>query len=409
MPVISKRGEKVPMSPFRKLIPYADAAKKRGIHVYHLNIGQPDIETPQYALEAVRNTDFKVLAYSPAVGTLSYRSRLAHYYERYKVAISPEDIIVTTGASEGIQLAMLACLNQGDEVIVPEPFYANYNGFAQIADVQIKPITCHIEDGFALPDLSAFEASITPKTKAIIITNPNNPTGCFYSEVALKGLASLIKKYDLFLFVDEVYRDFCYDGNVFYSALRLEGVENHVVVMDSISKRYSACGARIGAVITRNKSIITSLTRYAKLRLSPPGLGQILAEEILSKDEAYLEAVAEEYDKRRKVVYNRLRNMEHVVSYLPGGAFYCFARFPLESAEHFCKWLLEFFDYKGATLMLSPGEGFYATPGLGKDEVRIAYVLKSEDLNAAMDCLEEALKVYPGIVRTYNEPTTLVQ
>ena len=396
MPSISKRGKEVPMSPFRKLIPFADQAKKGGKHVYHLNIGQPDIETPAYALDKVRQSDFKVLAYSPAVGATSYREKLVDYYARFQVELNVENLIITTGASEGIQLAMFACLNQGDEIILPEPFYANYNGFAQIADVKIVPITSYIETGFALPDIASFEKVITDRTKGIFITNPNNPTGCFYSKETLEGLARLIKKYDLYLFVDEVYREFSYDGNEFYSALRLEGVEDNIIVVDSISKRYSACGARIGAVVTRNKAVLESLTRYCKLRLSLPGFGQLLAEATLEMDDEYIHTVTKEYDLRRQTVYRRLSKMENVYSYLPGGAFYCFAQFPIESADHFCRWLLEEFEHNGATVMLSPGEGFYATPGLGTNEVRIAYVLNVDDLEAAMDCLEEALKVYPG-------------
>jgi aspartate aminotransferase len=398
MPSISKRGKEVPMSPFRKLIPFANAAKKNGKHVYHLNIGQPDIVTPAYAMDKVRQSDFDILAYGPAVGMASYREKLVEYYAKFDVALDPEHIIITTGASEGIQMAMLACLNHDDEIIVPEPFYANYNGFAQIADVNIQPVSCHIEDGFALPHISEFEKKITANTKGIFITNPNNPTGCFYSREALEHLADLIKEHDLFLFVDEVYREFCYDDNEFYSALRLKGVEEHIIVLDSVSKRYSACGARIGMVVTRNQDVLQSITRYAKLRLSPPGFGQMLAEAALEMDDTYMDEVIKEYDRRRHTVYNRLSKMERVTSYLPGGAFYCFAKFPVKSAEHFCRWLLEEFEYKGSTLMLSPGEGFYATPGLGKDEVRLAYVLNTNDLEAAMDCLEEALKVYPEIV-----------
>ena len=396
MPSISKRGENVPMSPFRKLIPYADKAKEAGKHVYHLNIGQPDIETPAYALQQVRATNMKVLEYSPAVGLASYRKKLTEYYRKFDIEVSAEEIIVTTGASEAIQFAFLACLDHQDEVIVPEPFYANYNGFAQIADVRIRPVTCHIEDGFTLPDTAAFERMVTTHTKGIFITNPNNPTGCFYSKESMEGLAELCRKYGLFLFVDEVYREFCYDGNSFFSALNLEGAEEHVIVLDSISKRYSACGARVGSMVTRNKEVLEAVTRYAKLRLSPPGLGQILAEATLEMEETYIDDVKAEYARRRDVVYNRLSRMAGVVSYRPGGAFYCFAKFPIDSAERFCRWMLEDFDLDGATVMLSPGEGFYATPGLGVDEVRIAYVLNEKALHAAMDCLQAGLRAYPG-------------
>ena len=396
MPSISKRGENVPMSPFRKLIPFADKAKEMGKHVYHLNIGQPDIETPAYALQQVRATNMKVLEYSPAVGLASYRKKLTEYYRKLDIEVSADEIIVTTGASEAIQFAFLACLDHQDEVIVPEPFYANYNGFAQIADVRIRPVTCHIEDGFTLPDTAAFERMITSDTKGIFITNPNNPTGCFYSKESMESLAELCRKYGLFLFVDEVYREFCYDGNTFFSALNLKGVEDHVIVLDSISKRYSACGARVGSMVTRNKAVLEAVTRYAKLRLSPPGLGQILAEATLDMEETYIDEVKAEYARRRDVVYNRLSRMDGVVSYRPGGAFYCFAKFPIDSAERFCRWLLEDFDLHGATVMLSPGEGFYATPGLGVDEVRIAYVLNEKALHAAMDCLQAGLMAYTG-------------
>lgn len=396
MPSISKRAEGVPVSPFRKLSPFADKAKAAGKHVYHLNIGQPDIKTPAAALNHLKTIDIPVLAYSPAVGLTSYREKLLRYYEKYGISLRSEEILVTTGASEAIQWIFLACLNPGEEIIVPEPFYANYNGFAHIAEVVIKPITCSIDDGFALPDINAFEELITPKTRAIFITNPSNPTGRHYSKERLEDLGELVKAHDLFLFADEVYREFCYDKSEFLSALNLPGLEEHVVMVDSISKRYSACGARVGSIVCRNKALLESLTRYAKLRLSPPVLGQLLAEALLDVEDSYIEAVKEEYDRRREILFSRLQKMPGVVSYNPGGAFYCFAKFPVACAEHFCQWLLESFEYKGATLMLSPGSGFYATPGLGKDEVRIAYILNREDLDAAMDCLEKALEVYPG-------------
>jgi aspartate aminotransferase len=399
MPRISQRGLEVPLSPFRKLVPFADRAKAQGKHVYHLNIGQPDIETPSSALEKVRAANLKVLAYSPAIGLTSYREKLVGYYKSYDIDIDIDHVMVTTGASEAIQFVMLSCLNPGDEVIIPEPFYANYNGFAQIAGIVIKPITCYIEDGFALPDVADFEAQITPKTKAIFITNPNNPTGCYYPEAVLRELAALVKEHDLYLFADEVYREFCYDGNAFFSVLNLEGMDENVVVLDSISKRYSACGARIGTIVTRNDDLVETITRYAKLRLSPPGLGQILAEGTLEMEDNYIGFVQQEYDLRRQVVFRRLQQMDGVISYKPGGAFYCFAKFPVENADHFCRWLLEEFEYNGATVMLSPGAGFYATPGLGLDEVRLAYVLNSADLEAAMDCLEQGLAVYPNRIK----------
>lgn len=398
MPTVSKRCQNVPLSPFRKLVPFADQAKARGTKVYHLNIGQPDIETPAAALRKVRESDMKILAYSPAVGISSYRNKLVQYYRNFNIDVTADQVLVTTGASEAIQFAFLSCLDDGDEVIIPEPFYANYNGFAQMSGVCIKPITCHLNTGFALPDVNAFESVITPKTKAIFITNPNNPTGCFYPEKVLKELAELVRKLDLFLIVDEVYREFCYDNQEFYSVLNLESIPENTIVIDSISKRYSACGARIGALVTRNEGVLESVTKYAKLRLSPPGLAQILAEATLEMNDDYIRSVSEEYDRRRRVVYHRLQQIPGVISYMPGGAFYCFARFPVQSAEDFCRWLLEEFEYEGSTVMLSPGEGFYATPGLGKDEVRLAYVLNTSDLNKAMDCLEKALEVYPGHV-----------
>ena len=396
MPGISKRAERVPLSPFRKLVPFADKAKEAGKKVYHLNIGQPDILTPTSAIKQFQNTPLKVIEYSPAVGIASYRKKLAGYYEKNNIFVHPDQIIITTGASEAIQMLCFACFDHGDEVIIPEPFYANYNGFTQIADVKIKPITCSIEDGFALPPIEEFEKLVTDKTKGIFITNPSNPTGTFYPQEVLEQLGRLAKQYNLYLFIDEVYREFCFDGQEFFSALNLEGLENHVVIVDSVSKRFSACGVRVGAIVTKNEAVLESITRYAKLRLSPPVLGQMISEAMLDNEEHYLEEAKEEYDRRRKTVYQRLSAMAGVVSYKPGGAFYCFAKFPVRSAEHFCQWLLESFDYKGSTVMLSPGEGFYATPGLGVDEVRIAFVLNAEDLERAMDCLEEALKVYPG-------------
>lgn len=408
MPSISKRGQQVPLSPFRKLAPLAEQAKAAGKRVYHLNIGQPDILTPADALQKVKNADLKILEYSPAEGLLSYRKKLCDYYARFDVALGYEDIIVTTGASEAIQLTLLACLDQGDEILAPEPFYANYNGFAHIADVQVRAITCAIEDGFALPEVAAFEACLTPRTKAIFITNPNNPTGTFYSQEVLEALARLAKARDLYLIVDEVYREFCYDDLPFFSALRLAEAEEHVIVIDSISKRYSACGARVGAVVSRNKAVLNAVSLYAKLRLSPPTLGQLVGEAAIETGEGYLSEVKAEYDRRRLVVYNRLQRMPGVTSYLPGGAFYCFARFPIADADDFCQWLLTDFDYNGATVMLSPGAGFYATPGLGKDEVRIAYVLNTTDLEAAMDCLEEALRIYPRRLETTEAITEAV-
>lgn len=398
MPKISQRGENTPLSPFRKFAPLAERAKAQGKKIYHLNIGQPDILTPPKALQAVRDNPLTILAYSAAEGEMSYRNKLTEYYRSFDVTLSPEHIIITTGASEAIYLGLLSCFNQGDELLSPEPFYANYNGFAHMADLVVRPIPCDIEDGFALPSSADFERSITPRTKGIFLCNPNNPTGCVYSESILRELAEVVRRHDLYLFVDEVYREFCYDGQDFFSALRLDDIREHVVVVDSISKRYSACGARVGALVTYNEAVLEAVSRYAKLRLSPPAFGQILAEAALDMDGAYLDAVKEEYDLRRQTLFNRLQQMPGVTSYLPGGAFYCFARFPIDDADRFCRWLLEEFDHNGATLMLSPGAGFYATPGLGYNEVRMAYVINRADLEAAMDCLERALEEYPGRV-----------
>lgn len=396
MPGISKRAQRVPLSPFRKLVPFADKAKEAGKKVFHLNIGQPDILTPAAAIEAFQKTPIKIVAYSPAVGLTSYRKKLAEYYRKNSMEVGFEQIIITTGASEAIQMLCFACFDEGDELIIPEPFYANYNGFTQIANVKIRPITCSIENGFALPRVEAFERVINENTKGIFITNPSNPTGTFYSKEDLEKLGFLAKKYNLYLIIDEVYREFCFDGQEFFSGLNIEGLEEHVIVVDSVSKRFSACGVRVGAVVSRNEEVLESVTRYAKLRLSPPALGQMISEAMLENEEEYLREVKAEYNKRRMVVYRRLSGMPGVVSYRPGGAFYCFAKFPVENAEHFCQWLLQSFEHKGATVMLSPGEGFYATPGKGIDEVRIAFVLNTEELELAMDCLEEALKVYPG-------------
>ncbi len=396
MPSPSTRSQHVPPSPFRLLMPYAAQAKARGIKVYHLNIGQPDLETPAEAMQKVRETDLRILAYSPDEGNESYREKLVNYYRRFGISVTSDQIIVTTGASEAIQFVFLSCFDEGDEVIIPEPFYANYNGFAQMYGVVIRPITCRIETGFALPDIAAFESMITPRTRAIMINNPTNPTGSFYPEHVLRELAKLVKRHDLFLIADEVYSEFCYDDNPFFSILNLEDIAGQTITADSISKRFSACGARIGSVTTRNPAVLEAVSAYAKLRLSAPALGQVLAEAMLDLDESYLRSVKAIYDRRRQVVYNRLQRMPGVVSYLPGGAFYCFARFPVDSAERFCQWLLESFSHEGATVMLSPGKGFYATPGLGLDEVRIACMISAEELEGAMDCLERGLEAYPG-------------
>lgn len=401
MPKISQRGETTPLSPFRKFAPLAERAKAQGKKIYHLNIGQPDIQTPPKALQAVREHPLKVLEYSAAEGNLSYRKKLTGYYRSFGVELEPQHIMVTTGASEAIYMGLLSCFNQGEEILSPEPFYANYNGFAHMADLNIRAVTCDIEDGFSLPSAAAIEQKLSPQTRGIFLCNPNNPTGCLYPESTLRELAEVVRRHDLYLFVDEVYREFCYDGQDFFSALRLDDIREHVVVVDSISKRYSACGARVGALITYNEDVLEAVSRYARLRLSPPAYGQILGEAALEMDGAYLPEVKAEYDLRRQTVFNRLQQMPGVTSYLPGGAFYCFARFPIDDSDRFCRWLLEEFDYHGSTVMLAPGEGFYATPGLGRNEVRMAYVINREDLEAAMDCLAKALEVYPG--RMHNQ------
>ncbi len=396
MPRVSHRSDTVPLSPFRKLIPLADKAKAAGRHVYHLNIGQPDIMTHPSAVARFRELEWEVLEYSPSNGITSYRQALTKYYARFDVELTADNIMVTTGGSEAILFFMLSCLDPGDEIIIPEPFYANYNGYAHIADVRVVPITSHIEDGFSLPSPAAFANKITNRTRAIIITSPNNPTGACYSDQEMASLAKIVKEHDLFLCADEVYREFAYDQPL-RSVLQIPGLEEHAIVIDSVSKRYSATGARVGALVCRNLDILAGVDRFAKLRLSPPGLGQMLSECMLQDDTAYLDGVKEDYRNRRDTVFRRLQAMPGVFSYSPGGAFYCFARFPIDDSEDFCRWLLEEFEHNGATVMLSPGPGFYATPGLGKNECRIAYVLNVDDLEKAMDCLAAALQVYPGV------------
>lgn len=400
MPVISEKAHLMPASPIRKLVPFADAAKKRGTKIYHLNIGQPDIETPKSFLDAVKTADIKVLEYSHSAGNESYRKKLAGYYAGYNIHIDASDIIITCGGSEAIEIAMMTCFNAGDEIIIPEPFYANYNGFSRAADVSIKPIRSSIESGFALPPISEFEKLITPNTKGIMICNPGNPTGYLYSKAELEALRDLVKKYDLFLLSDEVYREFCYDGKEYVSVMHLSGIENNVILLDSISKRYSACGARIGAMISKNKEVMTAALKFAQARLSPPSYGQIGAEAALETPKSYFEGVIKEYIARRDYVIESLNKMNGVFCPKPSGAFYCIARLPIDNADTFCQWLLESFQHNGQTVMLAPATGFYSTPGAGLNEVRIAYILKIEDLKQAMVCLEEALKVYPG--RTQN-------
>ena len=392
---ISDRGEQMPASPIRKLVPFAEAAKKKGTRVYHLNIGQPDIETPPSIMDAVKHTDMKVLEYSHSAGNESYRIKLVQYYHKVGIDVTPNEIIVTTGGSEAILFSFFSCLNPGDEVIIPEPFYANYNGFAVTAGVKVVPITSHIENGFALPPIAEFEKVITNKTKAIVVCNPNNPTGYLYSRAEMEALKTICLNHSLYLFSDEAYREFCYDGE-FVSAMHLEGMEEHVVLMDTISKRYSACGARLGALVTKNKSVLSTAMKFAQARLSPPGLAQIMGEAAVDLPDHYFEAPKAEYQARRDLLVKRLNAMPGVFCPNPGGAFYAIAKLPIDDADYFCQWLLESFTYKDQTIMLAPATGFYGTPGLGKDEVRLAYVLNLPSLNAAMDCLEKALEVYPG-------------
>lgn len=386
----------MPASPIRKLVPFADKSKQKGIKVYHLNIGQPDIETPEVALKAIHNFHQKVIEYSHSAGIISYRRKLANYYEKIGLPVSPDEIIVTSGASEAILFAMQTTMDPGDEIIIPEPFYANYNGFAINSGVVVKPIPSRIEDGFALPPISEFEKAITPRTKAIMICNPNNPTGYLYSREELEVLREIALKYDLYLFADEVYREFCYDGKKHFSVMQLEGLEQHAILIDSVSKRYSECGVRIGCMISHNKDVIATAMKFAQARLSPPALGQVVAEASLDTPQDYFDKVLNEYLARRNTVVSAINKMPGAFCPNPQGAFYVVARLPIDNSDKFCQWLLESFEYKGATVMLAPATGFYATPGKGTDEVRISYVLNVEDLTKSMECLAEALKVYPG-------------
>jgi len=396
MPVISLKGNRMPASPIRKLVPFSEEAKKRGTKVYHLNIGQPDIETPENVMNKIRNFDLKVLEYSHSAGMISYRKKLVEYYRKFGIEVTPEEMIVTTGGSEAILFAMNSCLDPGNEIIIPEPFYANYNGFALTSGVVIKPIDSVIENGFALPPIRAFEDAITPRTKAIMICNPNNPTGYLYSKEELEFLREIVLKHDLFLFSDEVYREFTYDGRQHYSVMNLKGIEDNAVLLDSISKRYSACGARIGVLISKNKEVICTALKFAQARLSPPTFGQIAAEEAINTPDSYFKKVLEEYHNRRNIVVESINKIPGCFCPLPGGAFYAVARLPIDDSDKFCQWLLEDFSFEGQTVMLAPATGFYSTKGRGLDEVRISYVLNVNDLKNAMKCLEEALKVYPG-------------
>lgn len=386
----------MPASPIRKLSPFAAQAKKEGKKVYHLNIGQPDIATPEGMLNAVKNIDFNVWAYTESEGTLAYRTKLAEYYNKIGYNITSEDILVTVGGSEAITIAMQTCINEGDEIIIPEPFYANYNGFACMSNVVVKPILSFIETGFALPPIADFEKVITSKTRGIMICNPNNPTGYLYSKEELLALKELCLKHDLFLFCDEAYREFCYDGQEFSSPMHLDGIEENVIVIDTVSKRYSACGARLGCLITKNKAVIKSALKFAQARLCAGQIEQIAGAAAVDTPDSYFEAVNKEYTLRRNTLVSRLNGIEGVFCPNPGGAFYVVAKLPIDDADAFCQWILEKFDHEGATVMMAPATGFYSTPGSGKQEVRMAYVINIDDLNKAMDCLTVALQQYPG-------------
>ena len=392
---ISQRGRDMPMSPYRKLTPYADAAKRRGVGVYHLNIGQPDVETPPEMLAAVRAADIRVLEYSPSAGSDTYRQKLAAYYQRNQIPAEPADILVTAGGSEAIFFALMSCLNPGDEIIIPEPFYGAYISFAIATGVRIVPVPSTLDEGFALPPLAAFEQVMTPRTRAIMVCNPSNPTGYVYSEVELQQLLDLCRRHDLFFISDEAYREYCYEGFA-TSALQLPGAAEHVVVVDTISKRYSACGARLGALVTKNAAVQDAALRFAQMRVSAPALAQLMGEAAAELPDSYFAHTKAEYRARRDLMVRRLRAMPGVWCPVPGGAFYVMARLPVDDAGRFGQWLLEEFDYQGHTLMVSPAAGFYLTPGLGRNEVRLAYVLNLDKLNAALDCLEHGLAAYPG-------------
>ena len=396
MPTISNKAIKMPESPIRKLVPYAEKAKASGKSVFHLNIGQPDIETPQVALDAIRNMDRKVIEYSHSAGFQSYRDNLSKYYKNAGLPVKSENILITTGGSEALTFGFLTTCDLHDEVIIPEPFYANYNGFAVAAGIKVVPVTATIESGFALPPVEEIEKKITSKTKAIVICNPGNPTGYLYSKQELEKLRDIVKEHDLFLFADEVYREFCYDGATPFSVMNLEGIENNVIMIDSVSKRYSMCGARIGALITKNEEVMAAALKFGQARLSPPTIDQIAAEAALNTPQSYFDNVVSEYVERRNIMVNGLNEIDGVFCPIPSGAFYCVAKFPVDNAEKFCQWLLEDFDYNGDTVMTAPASGFYSTEGLGEQEARIAYVLNQDSLKMAVKCLEEALKVYPG-------------
>lgn len=398
MPTISAKGQAMPESPIRKLVPYAEQAKKNGNKVHHLNIGQPDIETPQVALDAIRNFSDNVVEYSHSAGFESYRTKLATYYCSVGINIDSSNIVITTGGSEALLFGFMSCFNDGDELIIPEPFYANYNGFSTASNVVIKPVTASIENGFALPPIADFEKMITPKTKGILICNPGNPTGYLYSKEELETLRDIVKKHDLYLFADEVYREFCYDGKEHFSVMNLDGIDQNVILVDSVSKRYSMCGARVGAVISRNQEVMATILKFAQARLSPPTFGQVAGEAALAAPQSYFDAVISEYVKRRDVLVDGLNAIDGVTCPKPSGAFYAIAELPVKDASHFCQWMLEEFNHNGETVMMAPANGFYSDPEKGKNQVRLAYVLNIESLRNAVDCLEEGLKTYKATV-----------
>ena len=401
MPEISVRGLEMPESPIRKLAPLAAAAKERGTKVYHLNIGQPDLPTPQCGLDALKNIDRKILEYSPSQGNLSYRKKLCDFYKKFNINVMPDDIIITSGGSEAVLFSFMSCLNPGDEIIIPEPAYANYMAFAISAGAKIKTIATSIEEGFALPKVEQFEKLINERTRAIMICNPNNPTGYLYTRREMNQIRDLVKKYDLYLFSDEVYREYIYTGSPYISAMHLQGIENNTILIDSVSKRYSECGIRIGALITKNEEIRKAVMKFCQARLSPPLIGQIVAEASLDAPQSYYRDVYDEYVERRKCLIDGLNRIPGVYSPIPMGAFYTVAKLPVDDSDKFCRWCLEEFNYEGETVMMAPASGFYTTPGAGRNQVRIAYVLKREDLQRALFILQKALEAYPG--RTKEE------
>lgn len=406
MPGISLKGQQMPESPIRKLVPYAEAAIKAGKTVYHLNIGQPDIATPEVVTDAVRAYDGRIIEYSHSAGYETYRRSLAEYYQKVGISVSYDEIIITAGGSEALMFGFNTCFDPEDEVIVPEPFYANYNGFSVASSIKLVPIESSIETGFALPPIADFEKAITPKTKGILICNPGNPTGYLYTQEELETLRDIVKKHDLFLFADEVYREFTYDGRSHHSVMNLKGIEQQVVMVDSVSKRYSMCGARIGCIVSHNKEVMATAMKFAQARLSPPGLGQIAAMAALNTPQSYFDEVIGEYNNRRNVLVEGLNNIDGVRCPKPKGAFYCIAELPVDSAERFCQWLLESFEHDGATVMMAPAAGFYSTVGSGTREVRIAYVLNEESLRKSLEILEAALAIYPGHIRHSNPMAT---